>query len=298
MKKKYQIAKQRAVQDFRQMAERDNPAVEMVLPMAEIAVVSARKTRLRRLAEQGNANARTALELAESPNRFLSTVQIGITLVGILAGVFSGAALSERFGDILQGWGLPKNFAEPIAYVLVIGAITYLSVIIGELVPKQIALRNPERIACAIAGPMSLVSKLAAPLIWLLDASTKLVFKVFRVDTSPESVVTEQDIRSVVAEAETAGVIESEEKQMIAGVLRLGDRGVRAVMTPRSQVEWIDLGDTEDEIRERLMTTRYSRLPVTEEDDPDNPLAVIQTGDWVKVDADRGVVEITRRKPG
>ena len=141
--------------------------------LSELAVVSSRKPRLKAMVRVHRRGASAALALAEDPGRFLSTVQVGITLIGILAGVFSGAALSQGFDTVLEGWGVPTTVAEPLAYALVIGAITYLSVIIGELVPKHIALRNAEVIACAVAGPLRIVSRIAAPLVWSLDASTR-----------------------------------------------------------------------------------------------------------------------------
>jgi putative hemolysin len=243
--------------------------------LSELAIVSSRKARLKTMAEAGRTGASTALALAEDPGRFLSTVQIGITLVGILAGAFSGAALGGRLAVTLTAYGLSEDVAEPLGYGLVVGIITYLSVVIGELVPKHLALNNTEAIACAVAPLMALVSKVAAPVVWLLDASTRLVFRLLGKSTGSESAVTEEEIRTVVAEAETAGVIETDERKMIAGVLRLGDRAVRGVMTPRTDVDWIDLDDTEFDMRESLIKTSHSRLPVAE-GNPDNVIGVVQ----------------------
>jgi putative hemolysin len=243
--------------------------------LSELAIVSARKARLKTMADTGRAGARTALALAEEPGRFLSTVQIGITLIGILAGAFSGAALSQRLDTMLENAGVPTPVAEPLAYTLVIGSITYLSVVIGELVPKHLALRNTEAIACAVAPPMALLSRLASPIVWLLDASTKLVFRVLGQNAEPESAITEEEIKTIVAEAETAGVIETDEKRMISGVLRLGDRAVRGIMTPRTDVDWIDLDESEEEIRAILIRSPHSRLPVAQ-GEADNMLGVVQ----------------------
>ncbi|MBO1909351.1 HlyC/CorC family transporter [Microvirga sp. 3-52] len=243
--------------------------------LSELAIVSARKARLKTMADAGRAGASTALRLAEDPGRFLSTVQIGITLVGILAGAFSGAALGDRLTEFLLGQGMPERAAEPLGYGLVIGSITYLSVVVGELVPKHLALKNAEGIACAVAPLMALISRIAAPVVWLLDASTKLIFRLLGQSTESESAVTEEEIRTIMAEAETAGVIETDERKMIAGVMRLGDRAVRGVMTPRMDVDWINLDDTEFEIRETLINTPHSRLPVAE-GHPDNMLGVVQ----------------------
>ncbi len=243
--------------------------------LSELSVVSARKARLKMMADNGRAGASTALTLMEDSGRFLSTVQIGITLVGILAGAFSGAALGAMLTDILLGQGMPERVAEPLGYGLVIGSITYLSVVVGELVPKHLALKNAEGIACAVAPLMALISRIAAPVVWLLDASTKLIFRLLGQSTESESAVTEEEIRTIMAEAETAGVIETDERKMIAGVMRLGDRAVRGVMTPRMDVDWINLDDTEFEIRETLINTPHSRLPVAE-GHPDNMLGVVQ----------------------
>jgi putative hemolysin len=262
--------------------------------LSELAVVSARKARLRTLVEQGRRGAASALALAEDPGRFLSTVQIGITLVGILAGAFSGVALGQRLDTIFEDWGMPVRVSEPLAYVLVIGAITYLSVIIGELVPKHLALRNAEGIACTVAPLMSLISRAAGPVVWALDASTKLVLRVFGVSTGPDALVTEQDIRTLVAEAETAGVIETDERKMITGVLRLGDRAVTGVMTPRMDVDWIDLSDPEEEIIRTLVQTPHTRLPVAD-GYPDNLLGVVQSRDLLAVLLQGEPLDLRRR---
>jgi putative hemolysin len=250
-------------------------ALNGLFSLSELAVVSSRKVRLKTMADQDRAGAAAALKLTEDPGRFLSTVQIGITLVGILAGAFSGAALSQSFDEVLEGWGVPTRVAEPLAYVLVIGFITYLSVIVGELVPKHLALKNPERIACAVAPLMRGVAKLATPVVLLLDTSTQLILRLFGFSSESEGAVTEEEVKTIVAEAEASGAIESGERDMIAGVLRLGDRAVRGIMTPRTDVDWINLEDTDFDIRERLIKTPHSRLPVAD-GDQDNMIGVVQ----------------------
>ncbi len=250
-------------------------ALNGVFALSELAIVSARRPRLKAMAEQGRRGANTALTLMEDSGRFLSTVQIGITLVGILAGAFSGAALGSRLTQILIEQGMPENAAQPLGFGLVIGLITYLSIVIGELVPKQLALRHPEGIACAMAPMMLIVSKVAAPAVWLLNASTSLIFGLFG-PSEGETTVTEEEIKMLVGEAESAGVIEEEERRMISGVLRLGDRTVRGLMTPRTDVDWIDLDDDEAAIRELLIETPHSRLPVSE-GTPDNVIGVVQS---------------------
>jgi putative hemolysin len=253
-------------------------ALNGLFALSELAIISARRARLKTMAEAGRPGARAALALAEDPGRFLSTVQIGITLIGVLAGAVSGAALGARLTEILAGAGIPHGAAEPLGYSVVIGAITYLSVVIGELVPKQLALSNAEEIACTVAPFMALLARIAAPPIWLLGVSTKVVFRLLGRRGNDGSSVTEEEIKTIVAEAESAGIIEGDERRMISGVLRLGDRAVRGVMTPRTDVDWVDLNDNEDEIRACLTTTSHSRLPVAD-GDPDNMIGVLQVRD-------------------
>jgi len=250
-------------------------ALNGVFALSELAIVSARRPRLKAMAEQGRTGAGTALSLMEDSGRFLSTVQIGITLVGILAGAFSGAALGNRLTQIFLEQGMPEGAAEPLGYGLVIGLITYFSIVIGELVPKQLALRHPEGIACTVAPFMLVLSKLAAPAVWLLNASTRLIFSLFGNASESDSTVTEEEIKMLVGEAESAGVIEEEERRMISGVLRLGDRTVRGLMTPRTDVDWIDVDDGEEATRTLLVETPHSRLPVT--DGTDNVIGVVQS---------------------
>lgn len=247
-----------------------------VFALSELAIVSARKSRLKHLVQTRRAGAAAALALAEDPGRFLSTVQIGITLIGILAGAFSGATLGARLGDFLADEGLPRRLADPLGFGLVVTMVTYLSVVIGELVPKQIALRDAEGIACLIAPPMTFLSRLALPFVWLLSTSTALVFRLLGGKAASASAVTEEEIKTLVSEAESAGIIEMDERRMIAGVLRLGDRNARGLMTPRTQVDRIDLGDDEADIRALLLSTEHSRLPVTE-GETDNVIGVIRT---------------------
>ncbi|MDB5594099.1 MAG: DNA-binding protein [Hyphomicrobiales bacterium] len=253
-------------------------ALNGVFAVSELALVSARASRLRVLAEGGRRGARTALNLAENPGKFLSTVQIGITLIGVLAGAFSGAALGADLVEILRARDVPPWIADPLGYGLVISAITYLSVVIGELVPKQLALRNPEAIACAVAPGMLLLSRIGAPIVWLLDASSRLIFGLLGLGEAPASAVTEEEIKNMVEEATSAGIIEVDERRMISGVLRLGDRAVRAVMTPRTDVDWIDLADDDEHIRAKLIQTTHSRLPVGE-GSSDNIVGIIQLRD-------------------
>ncbi len=230
--------------------------------MSELAVVSARPVRLKVMAEQGSRGARIAMQLAEDPGRFLSSVQIGITLVGILSGAFSGATLGTRFAGWLQEQGMPVRWSDALGVATVVVAITYLSLIIGELVPKQIALRAPESVAARVSPAMMLVARIGAPLVWLLDVSGRLVLTLLGQSGESTDRVTDEEIRTVLAEAQSAGVIETEESAMISGVMRLADRTARGLMTPRRDVEVIDIEDDMVDIQNQLRATQRSRLPV------------------------------------
>src|SRR5215204_1440234 len=212
-----------------------------VLAMAELAIVSSRRARLQALVEREVVGSRRALALAADPGRFLSTVQIGITLVGVLSGAFSGATLGFRLATWLTGLGLSEGAAEAIGVGVVVALITYVSLIVGELVPKQVALRDPEAIAARVAPAMTHLARFASPLVWLLDNSGDIVLRLLGYRAESERKVTEEEVRTLIAEAETAGVLEPGERAMISGVMRLGDRPVRAVMTPRRDVDMLDL---------------------------------------------------------
>ena len=249
-----------------------------LLAMAELAVVSSRRARLQALADRDVVGSRRALALANDPGKFLSSVQIGITLVGVLSGAFSGATLGLRLGQTLTGLGVPPGVAEPLGVGLVVAAITYVSLIVGELVPKQIALRNPEKIAVRVAPAMTVLARVASPIVWFLDASGRTLLRMLGQQAQPEGRVTDEEIHTLVAEAETAGVIEPDERAMIAGVMRLGDRSVRAVMTPRREVDMVDLSDDDETVRKTIVESVHSRLPV-HDGNPDEMLGVIQAKD-------------------
>jgi putative hemolysin len=233
-----------------------------LLSMSELAVLSARRSRLQLMAAAGRRGAAQALELNRDPGRFLSTVQIGITLVGIVAGAASGAALGARAAALLRDLGLSVAAADALGYGVVIGAITFLSVIAGELVPKQLALRHAEAIACLAAPPMRALSAAAAPVVLLLAWTSQALLRLGGARQAGDTTVTEEEIRSLVAEAESAGVVEPQERRMIAGVMRLGDRPVRSVMTPRLDLDWIDSGASHDTIRGQLRASAHARLAV------------------------------------
>ncbi|WP_246690796.1 hemolysin family protein [Neorhizobium alkalisoli] len=230
--------------------------------MSELAVVSSRPVRLKVMAEQGNRGAAVAMRLAEDPGRFLSSVQIGITLVGVLSGAFSGATLGSRLTSWLEAQGMPENAADWIGVGTVVVVITYLSLIVGELVPKQIALRAPEAVAARVAPAMRLLAIIGAPVVWFLDISGRLVLGLLGQKGESGEKVTDEEIRTVLAEAQSAGVIESDESAMISGVMRLADRTARGLMTPRRDVEVIDTDDEPEQMRAQLRATQRSRLPV------------------------------------
>jgi putative hemolysin len=250
-------------------------ALNGVFSLSELAVISSRRGRLQALADAGSRGARTALALADDPGRFLSTVQIGITLVGILAGAFSGATLGGALAELLAARGVPLPWAEPIGFGAVVAFVTYLSVVIGELVPKQLALRSPERIAIVVAGPMAVLSRIATPIVALLNVSSRLVLRVFGPGRDDEKRVTEDEIRAMVAEAETAGIVKPGERRMISGVMRLADRGVRAIMTPRPDIEWIDIAAADQEIIARIRASDRTWLLACE-GNPDHVVGVLR----------------------
>jgi putative hemolysin len=245
---------------------------------AELAIVSARKPRLIVMQRANVRGANTALKLQGEQGRFLSAVQIGITLVGVANGAFSGASLAGPAGQSLLALGVPERWAPQLGFALVIIVVTYLSLIIGELVPKQLALRAPERIAVVVAPVMDLVTRITSPFVSLLDASTALIFRLLRIDREGDSSVTEEELRHVVQEAEEAGVIEGHERELISGIMRLADRQVRGVMTPRREVDWLDANAPEAEIRARLIATPHTRLLVGE-GTIDRILGVVQARD-------------------
>ncbi|MCJ8190934.1 hemolysin family protein [Sphingomicrobium aestuariivivum] len=233
-----------------------------VLAMSELAIVSARPSRLRSMAEQGSSGAARALDLASEPGRFLSTVQIGITLIGILAGAYSGATFGEPVAQRLELLGMAGATADSVGFGLVIVLTTYVSLVIGELVPKQIALRNPEPIAAMLSRPMASLSRITAPLVWILDKTSALIFKLAGMNRENDQAVTAEELHLVVAEAQSAGVLEESERAIISSVVRLADRPVREIMTPRTEIDWLAADASVADIREELSNTPHSRLPV------------------------------------
>ena len=237
-------------------------ALNGVFAMSELAIVSARRPRLQAAQKAGKGGAQTALLLADDPGKFLSTVQIGITLIGIVAGAYSGASLGHPVAERLEVAGMDDDLAVSVGFALVIGLTTFASLIVGELVPKQIALRSPVPIAMLVARPMLTLSRVTAPVVWLLDGSSALIFRALRLNRQTDDHVTAEELHLIVAEASKSGVIEESERAIISGVVRLADRPVREVMTPRTEVDWIDADADARTIRARLLETPHTRLPV------------------------------------
>jgi len=246
--------------------------------MSELAIVSARRGRLLAMQRTGSPGAAAAIALAEDPQRFLPTVQVGITLVGILAGVFGGARLAGPIEGVLSRVPGLASAANEIAFALVVVAITYANLILGELVPKQVALRNPERIAVAVSRPLSWLARASAPVVWVMSRSSGLVLRLFGASRPSEQSVTEEEVKAVVAEGAETGALETEERHMIERVLRLADKPVRALMTPRNDVAWIDRSATQEQIAAALKEHDVTRFVVADRR-VDNVVGVVAVKD-------------------
>ncbi|MDQ2803516.1 MAG: hemolysin family protein, partial [Pseudomonadota bacterium] len=246
--------------------------------MSELALVSARRARLAVLERKGVPGAAAASTLADDPQRFLPTVQVGITLVSVFIGAFGGARLSEPVAGALSRIPMIRPAAEPLAIVIVVVATTYLTLVLGELVPKQLALRRPEQIAARVSRPIGVTARVAGPAVWLLGQSTALVLHLLGLSRSARETVTEEELRALLAEGAQAGVLEVEERDMIERILRLADKPVRAIMTPRTELAWIDRTDTAREIAATLKSAPHSRF-VVGDGAVDNVVGVIQAKD-------------------
>jgi putative hemolysin len=259
--------------------------VNGVLAMSELAIVSSRPARLKVMADNGSRGAAIAIRLAADPGKFLSSVQIGITLVGVLAGAFSGATLGVRLAEALAAAGMSRGLSQTLGVGGVVVAITYLSLVFGELVPKQIALRAPEASAARIAPLLHVISIVAAPLVWLLDRSGRAVLYVLGQTGKPDRGMTDEEVKHVISEAQSSGVMEKAEREMIAGVMRIADRTARGLMVPRHEVEVVDVTDSPTDIIRRFRDTGHSRLLVRE-DDPDNIIGVLKSRDFLTAGED------------
>ncbi len=233
-----------------------------VFVLSEMSVASSRKARLQQRVNEGDKGAKTALELIQNPNLFLATVQIGITLVGVFMGAVGGATLAEPLAASLDNVPALAEYAGSLALGIVVIAITFFSIILGELVPKRIALHSPERIASALAAPMVVVSRVFAPIVWLFGRITDLVLKALGVKPGNEPPVTEEEIQLLIDQGTQAGVFEEAEHDMVEGVFSLGDQRVYSLMTPRTDIVYLDVNDSMEEIRQKISQSEFSRFPV------------------------------------
>lgn len=249
-----------------------------VLAMAEIAVISARKARLQQRADEGDEQASAALKLANDPADFLSTVQVGITLVGVLAGAFGGATIAGQISGWVAGFPLLAPYSSAIGVAVVVILITYFSLVLGELVPKRLALNDPERVAMLVAAPMRFLSRLASPLVRFLSKSSTLVLRLLGAKPSDEPPVTEEEIKVMIAQGTQAGVFAEAEQDMVQAIFRLGDRRVGTLMTPRTELVWLDLDDPMEENQRKILGSIHSRFPVAQ-GSLDHVVGVVQAKD-------------------
>jgi putative hemolysin len=249
--------------------------------MSELAVVSSRRVRLEQMAQAGRPGAAKALKLASDPTGFLSTVQIGITLIGIFAGAYSGATFAEPLAAVLREFEWIDTSAYPLALALVVLATTYLSLVIGELVPKRIALNNAEAIACFVAGPMTVVAFVGTPIVWFLRLSTETILRLLGVSATPDSTVTEEEVKAMIAEGTETGVFEHAERDMIEGVLRMADRNARSIMVPRRDAVWLSIDDPVDAILDEIRASGHSRFPLCREQ-VDDVIGVLHVKDLLR----------------
>lgn len=229
---------------------------------SEISVVSSRKVRLEQIAKQGNRSANAAISLVNSPNNFLSAVQIGITLIGILSGAVGGATIAQRLRPIFDSFSILKPYSEGLSVVIIVTIITYLSLVIGELAPKRIALNNPEKFACAIAKPMKLLARITAPIVHILGISTDGLLKILGIQSSDEPEMTEEEIKVLIRQGAKSGLFEEAEHKMLERVFQLGDRPIKAMMTPRTEIDWLDIESPLEENIEQIIASSHSRFPI------------------------------------
>ena len=249
--------------------------------MSEIALVSARKVRLEQQAEEGSRGAQRALELTSSTSNLLSSVQVGITLVGVLTGALGGATLAERLSGLLAEVKWLAPYASTVSLAIVVILTTYFSLVIGELIPKKLALNNPEKIAAKVSGTMRFISRLTAPIIKLLSASTDLGLRILGIKPSDEPPITEEEIKVLINQGAQVGVFGEAEQDMVESVFRLNDRSINAIMTPRTEINWIDLDEPQHEIVQQILESPYSRFPVARET-LDNVVGILSAKDLLE----------------
>lgn len=252
-----------------------------IFAMAEIALVSSKKVRLEEKANNGSKGAKIALQLLHKPEEFLSTVQIGITLIGVIAGAYGGATWTNDVSAFIAQFGLLQKYAVEISYVIVVGIITYLSIIVGELVPKSIAFNNPEGVAIALAPVMSVLSLITTPLVKFLSFSTKTVVSIFRIKVKNEPPVTEEELKILLDQGSQLGTFEKNESEMIKSIFRFGDRKAKSVMINRQEIVWIDVNDSRENIEKIMNSSTFSRLPLGD-GSLDRVIGIIKVKDYFR----------------
>jgi putative hemolysin len=258
-----------------------------ILAMSEAAMLSVRKARLQQRLNDGDKRARLALKLAENPNRFLSTIQIGITVIDVLIGAISGATVAELLAGVIAGIPALASASATIGLVIVVITVSFLSIVLGELVPKRMALKNPDRMVILIAGPMSFVSTLFTPFVWLLGKSTDLVLRLFGIQHTAEPPVTEEEFLVQLDQGTQAGVFEESEQDMVEGIFSLSDQRVNALMTPRNEIIWLDINDSPDTLHKKVADCNFSRFPVCE-DSLDQVLGIVKARDVLLAELKEG----------
>lgn len=255
--------------------------VNALFVISEIALVSVRKGRLEAMSNKGDEKAKAALDLAENPEKFLPTAQIGITLISILTGVYSGEKFSKNLKPIVEQIEVLKPYAENVSTVIIVVLVTFLSIVFGELIPKRIGMLRAEKIAKAVAFPMNILSKIAYPIVWLLNGITNLIFKLFNIKVSSDSAVTEEEIKAMISEGSEHGAIEEEEKDIIERVFHLGDRSITSLMTHRTDIQWLSVSASVEDVKNKFDDIIFSSYPVCEET-VDNIKGIINVKDLVK----------------
>jgi len=261
--------------------------------MSEIALISARKTRIESLSNKGDLKAKTALKLIENPEEFLSTSQIGITLISILTGVYSGEKFSKQLSPYVEQINSIKPYAEEISTVMVVIAVTFLSIILGELIPKKMGLLRAEKIAVSVAGTINMISYLVHPFVWLLSRITNFIFRIFNIKKPSDHAVTEEEIKAMITEGSEQGSIEEDEKEIIERVFQLGDRSITSLMTHRTEIEWLDAKNTIAEIKTKLQEINFSTYPVCK-GKIDEIIGIVHVKDMLMADDKSSIQELCK----
>ncbi|WP_419870551.1 hemolysin family protein [Chryseobacterium sp. CT-SW4] len=255
-----------------------------IFSMSEMALVSSKKFKLKNEEQKGNSNAKTAVQLSENPNKFLSTVQIGITLIGILLGIYSGDRLTHDLAAYISEYPMLAHYSKGIASFVIVLLITFLSIVFGELVPKRLGLKFPEKISILIARPMYWLSVLASPFVWLLTVSNIAVLKILGIKDDEKEIVTEEEIKSIILEGKEGGIIEEKEHDVLKNVFELGDRRVNSLATYRSKIIYLDADDDYETVKEKIKSCSFSTYPVTEDNNLDKIIGIVKMKDLFHLD--------------